>query len=203
MGYCRDAIRIKQILWNFTWNQWASFTVADLFWWLKQSITKEGSGKKTYTVWPIKCHTLERFYIKDCLKNLMWNGPNLYGSRFGNGGILPSWSLPNKRYTYRGLRTNLGKILSIWPFENTTTVLLDNLKWQSKNFIKVKMFLMPPLLSKISILDLSNQVLEGSIICTVVKSWVFWKVLRILLCKGVWGKFQIIILAVHVPNKIV
>ena len=51
-------------------------------------------------------------------------------------------------YTYRGLRTDLGKILSFWPFEN---------------FIKAKMFLVPPLHNKIFILDLSNQVLEGSI----------------------------------------
>ena len=29
--------------------------------------------------------------------------------------------MPNERYNDRGLRTGLGKILSIWPFENSTT----------------------------------------------------------------------------------
>ena len=36
------------------------------------------------------------------------------------------------RYTYRCLRTDLRKILSIWPFENSTTVLLVH-KVKSKN----------------------------------------------------------------------
>ena len=52
-------------------------------------------------------------------------------TRFGSGDVLPSWidtgiwSMPNERHTFRGLRTDLGKILSIWPFENSTTVLVD------------------------------------------------------------------------------
>ena len=101
-------------------------------------------------------------------------------TRFGRGGVLPSWivtwiwSMPNERYTYRGLRTDLGKIISIWPFENSTTVLLVHkvkfkicLNRQSKIFMKAKMFLIPPLHK--NILNPSNQVLEGSIFCTIGK----------------------------------
>ena len=32
------------------------------------------------------------------------------------------WSISKERYTIRGLRTEPGKILSIWPFENSTTL---------------------------------------------------------------------------------
>ena len=65
--------------------------------------------------------------------------------------------MPNERYTYRGLRTDLGKIPSIWSFENSTTVLLvhkvQNLNRQSKIFIKAKTFLTPPLHNKIFVLN--------------------------------------------------
>ena len=62
--------------------------------------------------------------------------------------------MPNERYIYRGLRTDLGKILSIWPFENSTTVI--------EKLINAKMFLLLPLHNKIFILDVSDQVLEDS-----------------------------------------
>ena len=49
--------------------------------------------------------------------------------------------MPNERYTtYRGLITDLGKILSIWPFENSTTVLLVY-KVKSERPISPKLFL--------------------------------------------------------------
>ena len=52
---------------------------------------------------------------------------------------------PPERYTYRGLRTDLRKILSIWPCDDSTSVpglgpqgKVQNLTRLSKNFVKAK-----------------------------------------------------------------
>ena len=73
--------------------------------------------------WMIDCVDVKELPIFQCSNLIKYFG----STRFGNGGVLPSWidtgiwSMPNERYTYRGLRTDLGKILSVWPFENSTT----------------------------------------------------------------------------------
>ena len=88
-----------------------------------------------------------------------------HDTRFGSGGVLPSWidtgvwSMPNERYTYRGLNTDLRKILSNWPFENFTNVLLvqkvkSKIRLDNQNkFIKAKMFVIPSLHNRIFILN--------------------------------------------------
>ena len=90
--------------------------------------------------------------------------------RFGNGRVLPSWI---QIKGIRGLRTDLGKILSIWPFENLTTVFLvhkvKSKTWEDNKKIsqKQKRFLIPPLHNKIFVWIYQTKFLEGSIFCTV------------------------------------
>ena len=106
------------------------------------------------------CSALFKSHIQLYNSSTLWCEP-----RFGSRGLLPSW-----------INTGIwiGKILSIWPFENSTTALCFWSIKQSpkfdltiKTFHKNKNFPHTPLHNKIFIFDLSSQVLEGSIFSTV------------------------------------
>ena len=56
-------------------------------------------------------------------------------------------------------------------------VKVQNLTRQSKKLIKAKMFLIPPLHNEI---NFHFGSIEGSIFCTLIKNWVFWKVLKMV-----------------------
>ena len=95
--------------------------------------------------WRSKYKALESWILRpflgwrNCFQGHFWE---IKGNitRFGPGRVWPSWintqiwNMPNERYTYRDLRTDLIQILWNWPFENSTTVFLDH-KVKSKIWI--------------------------------------------------------------------
>ena len=103
--------------------------------------------------------------------------------------------MPNERYLYRGLKTDLGKILSIWPFENSTTAFLVH-KVKSKIWLENKKIsyrqknsLYPLCIIKFLFLAILSTFQNIQFLTTVLKidrckTWFDRPKMKILLCKG-------------------